>query len=75
MCVYVFDDGFSNVRIICLLVKMIVYVNLNISNKLKVIKEVRNVLNIYKYINLIVKKMYIRYFLLKLEFLYLVKYV
>lgn len=50
MCVYVFDDGFSNVRIICLLVKMIVYVNLNILNKLKVIKEVRNVLNIYKYI-------------------------
>lgn len=75
MCVYVFDDGFSNVRIICLLVKMIVYVNLNISNKLKVIKEVRNVLNIYKNINLIVKKMYIRYFLLKLEFLYFVKYV
>lgn len=55
MCVYVFDDGFSNVRIICLLVKMIIYVNLNILNKLKVIKEVRNVLNIYKYIKLLKK--------------------
>lgn len=75
MCVHVFDDGFSNVRTICLLVKMTVYVNLNTPNKLKVTKEVRNALNTYKNINLIAKKMYTRYFLLKLELPYPAKHV
>lgn len=73
MCVHVFDDGFSNVRTICLLVKMTVYVNLNTPNKLKVTKEVRNALNTYKYIKL--HKKCIGYFLLKLELPYRAKHV